>query len=378
VTVKGATLQQAASSIVDAINQVAAAGVTATSTGTGFHLSVVAEVDCLITRDVRVGQPTDSFSSSCSLCCNNEIGRVIAADISVDIALIQLVTGTQYLNVAKQIGPVTGVQSSAVAVNDQVQKYGAATGYTNSSVQYIVMSGSYATNLSQTPGQWEVFYRYYTNAIFVDANASQPPNTKFSLPGDSGSAVLNMTGQLVGVLFSSSNTLAGVTPIHSVLDAMKISFANATTAQTVTAAQGISAMVMLPPGLVAEALMEARTELTSTPEGKEIAEVVQRHAGEVQELANSNRRVATMWRRRGGPEILQAIFNMAKSSDQRLPSEIDGKPLEQCLGDMQCVLMRYGSAGLANDLSRYGSRLRALAGLSYSQVVAALQPQGAS
>ena len=101
---KGAAITDTVNSAIGAVNKLGAAGVTAKPAGTaGFTLSGVAEIDCLITKDLRIGQPKDSFSSSCSLCCNDEIGKVIGANIGLDIAVVQLMTGTQYLNETKWI-----------------------------------------------------------------------------------------------------------------------------------------------------------------------------------------------------------------------------------------------------------------------------------
>jgi hypothetical protein len=373
--VQGATLQNTASAIVASITAAAAAGVTASLTDTGFTLSRVAEADCFITRDLRVGQPNDSFSSKCSLCCSNEIGQVIAANMALDVALIQLVKRAQYLNEAKLIGPVRGTHEITAAeaqAGYAVQKYGAATTQTNGTVQYSGVSG-YATN---SAGDWVVFYRYYQNALVVPWT---DPSNPFSSQGDSGAAVLNNAGEIVGILFAGQNQSL-ITPIQAVLTQMSITVATATETgqtQTVTDAQGVTAMSVVQEGLIDKTLRQAHSDIIATPAGRSLADAVQRHAGEVQNLVNGNRRVATVWHRSGGPIILQTLLQMIQSPDKHLPQAINGKPLTKCLADLQASLMRYGSVELASDIVNFGPRLLELAGLSYSQLLLALKRQEA-
>jgi hypothetical protein len=120
-------------------------------------------------------------------------------------------------------------------------------------------------------------------------------------------------------------------------------------------------------------LQQAEREITATAAGREYAEAARRHASEAQRLVNTNRRVATVWQRNGGPQILQAALSMTSSPDRRLPAEIQGKPLADCLQKIQRVFMHYGSAAFVADLMSLGPRLIALSGLTYSQTLAAIQ-----
>ena len=92
----------------------------------------------------------------------------------------------------------------------------------------------------------------------------------------------------------------------------------------------------------------------------------------MQTLLNTNRRVAAVWHRNGGPQILQALLRVAQIPGQRIPSEIDGKPLAACLKKIQSVLTRYGSGALSTDLREFGPALARLAGLTYSEALGAL------
>ena len=91
----------------------------------------------------------------------------------------------------------------------------------------------------------------------------------------------------------------------------------------------------------------------------------------------SNRRVAAVWRRNGGPQLVQAVLDLVHRSDNRLPEEIDGRPFAECLERIKNALARYASPALAADLGRFGPRLMGFAGLTYAQMLAALQDGGA-
>ncbi len=92
----------------------------------------------------------------------------------------------------------------------------------------------------------------------------------------------------------------------------------------------------------------------------------------MQSLLNRSRRLAAVWHRNGGPQILQALLRIAQIPGQRVPSEIDGKPLAACLKKIQSVLTRYGSEALSTDLSEFGPAVARLAGLTYSEALCAL------
>ena len=91
-------------------------------------------------------------------------------------------------------------------------------------------------------------------------------------------------------------------------------------------------------------LDEAENEIRATPLGREYADVVRRHLQEGFTLVNKNRRVATVWRRSGGPEILDGLALMIQFRNERLPAEINGKPLSECLSRIQRIVTRYASA----------------------------------
>jgi hypothetical protein len=385
---KGTDLPTIATAIVGALTNVISklkiTGITVTSSGSQITIKGAQQATCTIKRDLRVGQATDSFSSNCSLCCTDEIGKVIAARLSVDTALVQLVSALKYVNQIKGLGSngapalVKGfhtVTDAEAQSQYPVMKRGSKTDKTTGTVQHINVGG-YSTN-SDPDNVWTVFYRFYDNAMQVQGDGG----TDFGLQGDSGSAVLNNSGEVVGILFSGASGRSMVTPIDVIMSELEVNVATATDLKqvnTVTAAQGATAMSMIPEGTLAQDLRQIRAEIEATPKGMEYAELVSRHAEEVQILVNTNRRVATVWQRNGGPQILQSAIQMTQARNRRLPDEINGRSLADCLQTMRQILIRYGSRALAADLEKHGPQLIRLVGLNYQELITALQASGAN
>jgi subtilisin family serine protease len=111
----------------------------------------------------------------------------------------------------------------------------------------------------------------------------------------------------------------------------------------------------------------------------EIVGLVQRHAPEVRGLINTNRRVAAVWLRHHGPEIVRNLLYASYDPDRPLPEQVNGLPLAHCLIRILAILRRYGSTALQADIQRHGEQLLRLPGLSYNQILSQLRlsPGGA-
>lgn len=96
------------------------------------------------------------------------------------------------------IGILTGV--AAPQLGEEVQKMGRTTGYTIGTVTQInvTVDVAYAGRTAR-----------FTDQVFT---------TPMSSPGDSGSGILNMGRQAVGLLFAGSERISIFTPIQRVLD----------------------------------------------------------------------------------------------------------------------------------------------------------------
>src|SRR5260370_24549364 len=126
----------------------------------------------------------------------------------------------------------------------------------------------------------------------------------------------------------------------------------------------------------AKRLDEAENEIRATPRGREYVDVVRRHLQEGFTLVNKNRRVATVWRRSGVPEILDALSRMIQFRHERLPTEINRKPLAECLSRIQRIATRHASPVFLEDLNRYAPTLEGYSRMTYPELLAALQSAG--
>jgi hypothetical protein len=400
---KDQSLTSIASAIAQAITSMNLAGVTATPTGFDVKVTGAQAIECDVWHDVRVGQATDRFCSLCLSPWDRRIGIVVGARLDVDAALIQLDGGMKYKADIEEIGAIKGTyavtEAEATPGPYQVQKRGATTGRTSGEIVSIHQDG-YTTDADEPdpPGNPDPalrLHRHYTGAISIRTPDSNSPTGMgtFGAGGDSGSAVLNLKQELIGILFmASENGLAAATPIGQITSALDVTIATTAAAGIV---QVVPDAVGSPMAAHAESafggaglamrgaaapvmarIEEIEREITATPAGRELADLVLRHFDEVQTLVNTNRRVATVWHRNGGPQLVQGLVRLIQMPDEVLPDQIDGRPLSECLARLQKSLMRYASPTLSLDLTLYTSRFARLAGLSYPQILTTLRTSG--
>jgi hypothetical protein len=389
----GANADTVATAIMSAINGRNLTGVTVLevppptpSDPAIVSITGVQAVECDISNDLRVGQPTNTFCSKSSKCCDDRIGTIIAGRRDLDVALIQL--DPEYVKTYRaeiqDIGVVRGIHDITTQTSGYpLQKRGQSTQRTQGTLLALDVDGDTVNDDPNQPPTWHLYGRHYTGAFTIQPNAGQ-----FADHGDSGSAVLNNNQEIVGILFGVSQTAGLATPIQQILSAfpaLNLSIETATTPgvdKTVPAAAAQSALVERQnapasapdfSSSMLQRLSEVQKEVGETPAGKRYRELIERHFREAQTLVNKNRRVATMWHRNGGPEIVRGIVRMTQSANEILPAEINGKPLPECLADIQHIFMRYGSPQFSVDLQEYGPPLAQLAGLTYQQALNALR-----
>jgi hypothetical protein len=376
---KGDDMEEVANAVAGAVDSVHITGIDVSSVGATVTIETPMEIDVVISPDTRMGQP--QLCSICSRCCGPSIGSVDEARFDVDTALIELDPGITYFADQLNFGPVKDyyfVQDNDIHPGPYpVKKYGARTGKTHGNVTALDRVGYRGADGS--------FSRQYsgvmTVAFDVDNEDNSPDAESFSDHGDSGSAVLNSDDEIVGTVFAHTNDGSGlVTPIQSIINAFDITIATAQTAgQTQTVLPFARSRVSesrapIAGGMpVSKNLLHVQEEILVIPAGKEYADAITQHAGEVQRLINTNRRVAAVWQRSGGPQIIQAALNMMENRSQVIPAEIEGKPLADCIAKIQKALLRYSSPGLAAGLRKYAPRLGELAGLNYMQSLAWLK-----
>jgi hypothetical protein len=384
---KGQTPESVAQGVCDSITGLPAellGAVTASVSGGAVQINNAQHVECRILSDIRVGQPDADFGSTCSNCCSHRIGRILDAQVHSDVALIQLDPKLNYKLEIQSISGGIKANSSPLQKGLEVQKHGRTTGTTNGSVSYVDVS----SDVEDHHG----LVRLVENAFMITGDTADA----FSLPGDSGSAILSTSdNSLVGLLWGHHDAGGVAMEIGPLIDAfpkLQLSFApapgdDANTVQTVPEPISFSSVeravegaprtpqVIFGGSKFGQKMEEAENEIRVTPLGREYVEAVRRHLQEGFTLVNKNRRVATVWRRSGGPEILDALARMIQFHNERLPAEISGKPLAECLNRIQSILMRYASPGFSGDLSRYAPKLKSFANMTYLELLAAFRSE---
>jgi hypothetical protein len=365
----------------------------------------------------KAGHPTGD--AGCCGCCSDLIGTVMGGgmDSARDAGVTRLDSGTEWLAEIFEIGPVRG--SHAITPTEagatpryQVRKRGIRSGLTGGFVESI------GTTVRIENGA------QVQNATVVKPNPdpSLPANTQlhFVQGGDSGSALVNQAGEVVGLIFAEAKTpaaelgkgwalpigrpaIAADPAIPGVLtslqsqDQLTLKVATATTAGDVRTVPG-AAMVSVPPELVPALtgtteplkvpaakpwlpgiappsdldLADLRADLGRSSAGRSLATLWLRHQHELLRLINTNRRVAAGWHRGGGSALFQMLVRMMRQPTLALPGAVHGVPMAACLDRLHDVFASFGSATLRADLTSARAALPDPAGLTYPQIIAAL------
>jgi hypothetical protein len=402
-------------SIANAINLLNVAGVSAVpadpTPGNVVTVTGAEGIQCQFTSDRRVGQPINRFCSSwCLRCCDRRIGRVEFARLELDLALIGLDVGIQYQAQIPSIGRIVGARDVTQDVTQTPlwlrgrsspdPNKGTLLAFSTNGI--IKDPAGWATH---PPPQTQMLIRYYTNAFQVLGNP-------FSREGDSGAAIVtepvtasdgSQTTMVVGIVFGGSTTVSVGTPIQLILDAVSAEWPG-TTATIVTAdAMDQTQTVMAPQGdnsgppgdnlgplpfsqplarvahrtipettTQSAQLNQAQAEIAATPGGQRYGALIMRHLVEAHTLVNTNRKMAAVWQRNGGPAIINGFLRVLEIPGQRAAPVINGTPLEDCLQQIASGLARYGSDALAADIKAHGPALIHLAHLSYPELLTAL------
>ncbi len=89
-------------------------------------------------------------------------------------------------------------------------------------------------------------------------------------------------------------------------------------------------------------------------------------------LIDTNRRVAAVWQRHGGPSLVRRIVLGEENPDPPLPERIGDRPVLVLIDRLVAILERYGSAALKADAARYRDFIRRLPGLRIADIDTAL------
>jgi hypothetical protein len=342
-------------------------------------------------RNQKVGQPTTCDCSKCCSSCYDIIGKVlygVSADASgadVDSAMIALEKDLQYYRDIKEMGPVAGMRvlNSQNDLGITVHKRGYRTGLTTGTVHTI---GGTVTLDGTTFNDGEIdIDPDPATPIWDDCSEDgtclgQITFRAFGCIGDSGAAVFDDQHRIVGMFNALHCDGSGVaTGIDVVTKALGVTVLTATQAHQVQVVPAVTGVNNSPHAqalslnVTQRDLERAQQELLATPLGPRYVDLIRQHEREIFSLVNTNRRVATVWHRNGGPMIVQNALQAVHTSAHRIPPEINGKPLVECLTSIQQIITRYGSRQLSADLEQYGPPLLGLSGLTYPQALNALR-----
>jgi hypothetical protein len=322
----------------------------------------------------RVGQP--DTEGSLSGCCSGAFGTYRAGyyDQQIDTALIELDGGTEYFADVEEIGVLKGTTHDITAAEAatgtyQVRKRGSRTLLTGGTVQAI--------NVGDPSHQ-----RNYRNGIRIKPNPDSDDPTvfvRFGDHGDSGSAIVNSAGEVVGLLFAGSPSPSeqGWTtalPIADLLgrftsqNSITLKVATNTGPQKTLVAAGV-APAANPSAMIAPEIEE---ELGRSPTGRLLTSLWLRHGGEANRLINSNRKAAALWHVYQGPGVLSCLGRSAIHRDAPLPVDLDGKNLDICVKNIFEIFAKYGDDDLRDAAVMCRDHFPSLSGRSYEQLLLTL------
>jgi hypothetical protein len=171
-------------------------------------------------------------------------------------------------------------------------------------------------------------------------------NLMFADHGDSGSALINDKGMLIGLIFAINGTTPVLTyacHIHPVLDQLKITAITKQNPPDPRVTRSDADLVVDGRPSQARALRE---RLLASDDGRRIAAILDEHRHEVARLVNHNRRVTVAWRTTQGPAFLNRAIANARDPAVVIPRAIDGVEREQLMRAMDRALTEHGSAAL--------------------------------
>lgn len=343
--------------------------------------------------------------------------EINGAKFGVDAALVGLSADAQADNTAPKIGAIAGVRdlisewdlrpTASVPFDPArqltVQKYGATTGLTSGKLVGLAATKGRAGGADftafileivadPTASPYEVEYeldmqKFLVQEEITDAQqivakfkgpvkASLSADKKrlklrgvnFSLPGDSGSPIVDSNKKLVGFLTRGGFHWIYVRGEEPVQGYTGISFAILTAAalrhlnvEMMPATHHAAGSTAVRPGasLLARSddetaiLDETLAGVASSEEGALIHAIVNPHFHEIRDLITTNRNVARTWHRSRGAAFANALLRSARSRHFEVPTAIGGMTLRDALCQMRNALLTEGSESLRATIRAY-------------------------
>jgi ABC-type uncharacterized transport system substrate-binding protein len=197
----------------------------------------------------------------------------------------------------------------------------------------------------------------------------------FSRPGDSGSIIVDATGQIVGMLQKVGG--AWIRDLKTNKDAFGAN--GVTFAQLIVPAfdaMGLPASAVIPPGepqagaaavyqidedppeVVEQRIFDAaEAAFGRTQAGQRLLRLARMHLAEIRFMLHHRRHVTVAWHRNKGPAYMTAIARAVRHPGRAVPNEIDGVRLSQAMRIMRQILFLEGSVELKESLEEHGDWL---------------------
>lgn len=328
--------------------------------------------------EIKIGQPFHRKFSNC--CCDCDvIGKVLVAknDEHVDCALIQIDSEFAndtvleiFNNDTEEVLTVSGV--GAPVCGDKVFKIGIRSGHTVGFIAEIGGVCRVVPELVETtmmePG--EAGYKSGQIFIYPDPEETYSYNDiqAFSYKGDSGSAIINENGEIVGLLWGGDNIkreaddsdldVTFACTIQSILSAFSDAGLPVTISETPTdngaiASARQSLRQNMKPYSSENSALYFRWQLSKTDFGVLLLQMLDKHEQEILHLVNHCRAVTVAWQRNRGPAFLAHFLKNIRNADHKIPQNIDGVTIENLLVQMHEALLENGSEPLCRDLEQY-------------------------
>jgi hypothetical protein len=282
----------------------------------------------------------DCATAKLDLCISSWCGCNCGLSFSPEIRGLGLPTGNGLVDVAR------------ARHGEPVWKVGRATGRTRGVVSDVAGATPPDPVLGAASGILVVAFEA----------ADESDVTQFTDAGDSGAAIVNADGKLVGLHFAGANLPGGAAdPLHSnnshihpVLAALNV--AAITRAHPVrhsdnAAAVDLSAAASI--DLQPDDTVPLRDKLLASEEGRRLEALFRAHREEVVRLVNHNRRVTVAWQRGQGPAYLNRVARSARARDASVPRQIGGVTRAELLEGLARALVEHGSPALAADVERH-------------------------
>jgi hypothetical protein len=226
----------------------------------------------------------------------------------------------------------------------------------------------------------------HTSGVIVDIHASTAVMTGqlqikptgsdfFSKSGDSGSAIYDDNGNILGLLWGGpDDPPAGPAPWLSVASHIgdvqdKLGIAIATNEPAVV--YHVGGKPQLHP-----AFARVYTDLSAAGRQKEFVRLYDHHSEEFRRLLKESRPFLVAWHRNHGPKIVRSLSDLASDRLATLPVLFEDQTWADCLRHIEEVLIRVGSEELRTNMRKYRDVALRLGGRTYQEVLGFLLTAG--